>query len=187
MKQLILSALLLTYIFINLGAMWRTPTMADSTTPDDIELSTLTTPTIEPTEPIISISAYDATLIAKTLYGEARGCSVTEQSAVAWCILNRVDSTGYGFGGDIEHVITFPNQFLGYSPNNPVLPELYDLAVDVLTRWEREKQGVADVGRVLPREFKWFSGDGGHNWFRDSYSCGNTWGWTLESPYEATP
>ena len=184
MKQLILSALLLLYILATLGAMWRTPTMVDSATPDDIELTTTTTPTIEPTGPVISISAHDATLIAKTLYGECRGCSVTEQSAVAWTILNRVDSTGYGFGGDIEHIITFPNQFLGYSPNNPVLPELYDLAVDVLTRWEQEKQGETDVGRVLPREFKWFSGDNYHNYFRDSYGGGNTWGWTLASPYE---
>ena len=37
----------------------------------------------------------DADLIAKTVWGEARGCSVTQQAAVAWCILNRVDSAAF--------------------------------------------------------------------------------------------
>ena len=33
-----------------------------------------------------------ATALARTVWGEARGCSTTEQAAVAWCVLNRVDS-----------------------------------------------------------------------------------------------
>lgn len=141
-------------------------------------------PPASPTVPPITIDPYEAELIAKTLYGEARGCSTTEQAAVVWCILSRVDATGYGMGRSVEHVITFPNQFLGYSANNPVLPELYDLAVDVLTRWEREKLGETDVGRVLPREFMWFAGDSRHNYFRDAYIYGQTWDWSLSSPYE---
>ncbi len=34
-------------------------------------------------------------MIAKTIWGEARGTSMTEKAAVAWCILNRVDSGEY--------------------------------------------------------------------------------------------
>lgn len=48
----------------------------------------------------------EATYIAKTLYGEARGCSTTEQAAVVWCILNRADN----WDMDIIDVIAAPGQ-----------------------------------------------------------------------------
>ena len=131
----------------------------------------------------VEINTAEAELIAKTIYGEARGCPKTEQAAVAWCILNRVGVQG--FADSIEGVITQPYQFSGYSASNPVLPELYDVAADVLTRWEREKLGATDVGRVLPAEYKWFSGDGEHNWFRDAYYRGNVWEWECTSPYDS--
>ena len=130
----------------------------------------------------IEINARDAEMIAQTVWGEARGCGTTEQSAVVWCILNRVGVPG--FADTIRGVITQPYQFAGYSASNPVEPELYDLAADVLTRWEREKRGEEDVGRVLPGNFLWFSGDGVHIYFRDAYIHGDTWGWSMESPYE---
>lgn len=42
-----------------------------------------------------------------------------------------------------------------------------------------------DVGRVLPADYLFFEGDGQHNHFRKGYiKTGETWGWTLESPYE---
>jgi len=34
----------------------------------------------------------DEVVLAKTAYGEARGCSTTQQAAVMWCVLNRVDN-----------------------------------------------------------------------------------------------
>ena len=37
----------------------------------------------------------DAEVIAKVIWGEARGCDATQQAAVAWCILNRVDSADF--------------------------------------------------------------------------------------------
>lgn len=122
----------------------------------------------------------EAEYIARTLYGEARGCSTTEQAAVAWCILNRADN----WDMDIIDVITAPGQFAGYRASNPVWSELYDLAQDVLARWRRESSGDADVGRVLPREYMWFSGNGVTNIFRDAYRGGNVWDWSLESPYD---
>lgn len=140
-------------------------------------------PTPEP-EPEIVVNENDAVLIAKTLKGECEGCSPVEQAAVAWCILNRVDAEGWAFGRSVEYVTTFPDQFHGYNPNNPVVPELYEMAVDVLTRWEREKRGETDVGRVLPPEFRWFRGDGKHNYFRDAYDGSYTvWDWSLQDPY----
>lgn len=128
--------------------------------------------------------AEEAEYIAKTLYGEARGCSTTEQAAVAWCILNRVDDESGLWPDDIIGVVTQEHQFAGYSQEHPVLPELYDLALDVLERWQREKAGVDDVGRVLPVDYCYFQGDGQHNYFRQEFEGGPVWDWRLESPYE---
>lgn len=128
--------------------------------------------------------AEEAEYIAKTLYGEARGCSATEQAVVAWCILNRVDDGSGLWPDDIIGVVTQEYQFAGYSPEHPVLPELYDLALDVLERWKREKAGEDDVGRVLPEDYCYFHGDGKHNYFRQEYEGGPAWDWGLETPYE---
>ena len=122
--------------------------------------------------------------IARTVWGEARGCSETEQAAVIWCILNRVDSSIRYMPDNIIDVVTQKHQFLGYVETFPVTEEIRELVIDVLTRWEMEKAGVENVGRVLPPEYMWFHGDGWHNHFRDSYRGGNRWDWSLDSPYE---
>lgn len=118
---------------------------------------------------------------AKTVWGEARGCPPQEQAAVMWCILNRVDSSE--FPNDILSVIEQPGQFAGYSPDNPVEPHLVALVEDVMGRWELEKTAVGSVGRVLPQDYTFFTGDGVYNHFRDAYKGGNTWDWSLNSPY----
>lgn len=122
--------------------------------------------------------------IARTVWGEARGCSETEQAAVIWCILNRVDSSIRYMPDNIIDVVTQKHQFLGYVKTFPVTEKIRELVIDVLTRWEMEKAGVENVGRVLPLEYMWFHGDGRHNHFRDSYRGGNRWDWSLDSPYE---
>lgn len=128
----------------------------------------------------ITINQSDVELIAKTVYGEARGCSTVEQSAVIWCILNRVDA-GYG---SIEHVITKPYQFTGYKESNPINGEFVELAIDVLIRWQAEKHCIGDVGRTLPSDYLWFLGDGNHNHFRNKYSGDyNIWDWGSLNPY----
>ena len=100
-------------------------------------------------------------------------------------ILNRVDM-GYG---TIEDVITSPKQF-HYSESFPTVDDygrdLEALAEDILTRWEREHAGETDVGRVLPKEYIYFHGDDGHNWFRVNYrDYSNPWDYSLPSPYES--
>lgn len=126
----------------------------------------------------------EAAYIAKTIYGEAMVCSTTERAAVAWCILNRVDSTDPFYPDDIIGAVTQSQQFHGYDEDHPVLPELYDLALDVIERWLQEKNGAADAGRVLPAEYLFFSGDGTHNYFRTEWRGGTVWDWSLPSPYE---
>lgn len=122
-------------------------------------------------------------MIAKTVYGEARGSFKTEKAAVVWCILNRVDDDR--FPDNITDVITQENQFSGYSESNPVDSEIVELVNDVMTRWVFEKTAVGEVGRVLPKEYCWFLGNGVQNTFRDAYNGDyNTWDWSLESPYK---
>ena len=84
-------------------------------------------------------------------------------------------------------MITQPQQF-AYSAGAPTVSDYgYDLvalARDVLDRWSREKAGQTDVGRVLPKDYQWYAGDGKHNYFRDKYRGGSRWDYSLPSPYQ---
>lgn len=126
-------------------------------------------------------SNQDVIDIAKVLYHECRGIpSKTEKACVAWTILNRVDY----YNSTVYSIVRAPCQFAFY-PNAPVWNELYELAQDVLNRWNREKNGETNVGRVLPKEYLYFVGSNGHNYFRDKYSGSyNIWNYSIESPYE---
>ena len=53
---------------------------------------------------------------------------------------------------------------------------------NVLQRWEKEKAGYNDVGRILPNDYYYFRGDGRHNYF-SKVQNGKTWDWSLVSPY----
>lgn len=151
-------------------------------------LTSTPTPTCTPTptpEPAPKDWTIEATYMAKMLVVEGPYTPIIEQAGAYWCALNRVDSEDPFFPDDVVSVITQPNQFHGYHPDNPVVPEYFDLALDVLERWEREKAGETDVGRVLPAEYLYFGGDGTHNRFRvDYYKFDNIWDWSLPSPYE---
>ena len=122
-----------------------------------------------------------AEALARLMWAEGRGIkSDTEKAAIAWVVINRVEA-GYG---TLWQVITAPNQF-AYRDGDPVDPALYELAKDVLIRWDMERCGFEDVGRVLPREYCWFAGWDGRNWFRDAYKNGNVWNWAWATPYES--
>lgn len=122
-------------------------------------------------------------IIAKAVWGEARGCNKLEQSAVIWCILNRVDA-GYG---TIIDVVTAPNQFHGYSSNFTVTDEIRALTKDVIARWKLEKAYGGNFGRTLPSEYLYFSADvtGIGNVFRTKWAgdC-KVWDWNCWNPYE---
>ena len=120
--------------------------------------------------------------IAKTVWGEARGLSKTHQAGVIWTILNRYDDGR--FGKDIVSVVTAPSQFAGYKSSHPVEPEIRDLVVDVLDRYSQEKAGIENIGRVLPKEYLYFRGNGRVNLFSKKWNSNNVWNWSLKSPYE---
>ena len=126
-----------------------------------------------------SFSDKDAELLAKMVWGEARGLGDTEKAACVWCVLNRVD-IGYG---SIEQVLMAPNQFLGYNQSNPVDEEILSLCKNVLFWWELENKTGVEIGRVLPSDYLWFTGNGRENVFRNKYKGGNVWDWSLKSPY----
>ena len=119
-------------------------------------------------EPVYKMYFTDADVVAvaKMLYGESRGCSVSNQQKAVWCVLNRVDDERYP--DSIIEVLSQSGQFHGYSPNHPVWDELTAVAEDVLTRWSLEKQGVA-VNRELPKSYLYFTGTGRENIFREAY------------------
>ena len=114
-------------------------------------------------EPEIYFTEDDVVAMAKMLWGEARGCALDNQQKAVWCVLNRVDDPR--FPDTIQGVLSQPSQFHGYSPDFPVWDELKEVALDVLTRWSLEKQGVT-VERELPPEYVFFTGDGVQNHFR---------------------
>lgn len=139
-------------------------------------------------EPIPEPDRKDVEALARMLYGEARGVASTmEKAACVWCVLNRVDDTSGLWPDTIIGVLTQANQFSGYSPRNPVTDALYALARDVLIRWIRERSGETDVGRVLPAEYVYFTGDGERNYFYTAWPAGVTaaWTWELPDPYES--
>lgn len=143
-------------------------------------------PVIRQEEPERDMSAWTdaAAYIAKTVYGEAMVCGTTERAAVVWCILNRADDARDATPAGVIAVVTKPYQFHGYAADHPLLPELEELALDVIERWLDEKDGETEVGRVLPREYLFFIGDGKHNHFRTEWDGGRVWDWSLQSPYE---
>lgn len=141
--------------------------------------------TLKDEEYIVGFTVTNAeiNMLAKTVWGEARGTNKMEQSAVVWCILNRVDA-GWG---TIAEVVTAPNQFHGYSSNFPVTDEIKALVEDVIARWKLEKVCGGNVGRTLPTNYLYFRADstGLSNVFRTEWS-GNydVWNWDCWNPYE---
>ena len=129
----------------------------------------------------LEVTEREITMLAQTVYGEARGCGKLQQSAVVWCILNRVDAGR----GTIAQVITAPNQFHGYSSSFPVTDEIEAVVRDVVARWKLEKTVCGDVGRTLPNNYLYFAADGtgSGNVFRTSWNGGNRWNWDCWNPY----
>lgn len=106
-----------------------------------------------------------------------------EKEAVVWCVLNRVDKgRSGGFRDTVYGVLTQSGQFRSYYGTGS--SESYNIVVDVLTLWMMERQGGYPVsGRVLPRDYCWYHGDGRHNHFRDAYSGGSYWDWSWTGGY----
>ena len=131
-------------------------------------------------KPLTRIWTYEeAEMIARTVWGEARGCSDVQKAAVAWCILTRVDSPR--FPDSVVGVVTSPGQFAGYNPTNPVDSHILAIVVEALRWWTVEEIIPAEGWRILPPEYLYFSGNGYKNIFTTEYMGGVVWEWPGES------
>lgn len=130
---------------------------------------------------VIYYTEHDAIDIAKTLWRECGGVkSKTEQACVAWTIVNRADI----YGCSISEVVRAKGQY-AFKENTKVYDSMLELANDVLERWNLERNGQEEVGRVLPKEYVYFAGRNGHNYFRNKFSGDFTyWDYSLPSPYD---
>lgn len=170
----------LWFVIIITVLCWKMPTVDVEEPSPVVEAVEVVTPEPKPEVTPQPWTDEEVIVLAKMLWGEARGVSSdAEKAACVWCVLNRVDH-GYG---DIITVVTTPKQFVGYNEGNPVDDDLITLCIDVLSRWYAEKDGQTEVGRVLPSEYLFFSGDGKRNHFRTDYKNGMVWDWSLPSPY----
>lgn len=74
----------------------------------------------------------EAREIARVLYG-IKDNSENDLRTAVWCILNRVDNVGYP--SNIYQVCAQSQQWMGYSAENPVLDNLYKIAMEELATW----------------------------------------------------
>lgn len=122
------------------------------------------------------------------VHGEAGGVpSITRRSGCLWIVCNRVISEDPFFPDDLEAVIEQKSQFDGYTPGNTYTQADYDLAVDVFERFWREQNGESSVtvGRTIPTDYLYFTGDGKENHFtKVQYGTPYVWGSMFVSPYK---
>jgi hypothetical protein len=88
----------------------------------------------------------EAEYISKVVYGMGRNHSVNDQKAIVWCILNRVESAG--FPSTIAEVCHQSQQWIGYSDDNPVLTEIYDMVLPILKNWHNNAHRPMDKSYV---------------------------------------
>lgn len=166
-------------------------TSAPDTSKEPIETEPIETEPIE-TEPVFDVVNYvnetysnEIMMLARLVYCEGRGvASQTEQACIIWTVLNRVDA----YEKSISETILAPHQF-SYKEDAPFYDDfdrdLRELARDVLQRWTLENMGEADIGRVLPSNYFFFTGKNGHNWFRMGYTDTECWDYSFASPYNS--
>ena len=75
----------------------------------------------------------EAEYIAKVIYGMDRNHADSDRKAIVWCILNRVEH--HSHPDTVIDVCEQAKQWMGYSPDNPVLTEHYELALAELKIW----------------------------------------------------
>lgn len=110
-------------------------------------------------------------LVAKAVWGEARGLSEDEWKLVVWCICNRVDSQDPDFAEftTIEAAVTASSQFQGYVKSNPVDEKILAVVTEVLTEWSEGKEALILAPYATTSEYTYFTGDGKHNYFREEW------------------
>lgn len=79
----------------------------------------------------------EAEACARVLYGTAKDNCPADQMAVVWCIINRCENANYP--NTIEEVCAQPQQFMGYSDENPIIGSMYEIAYKQLEIWHNNE------------------------------------------------
>lgn len=87
----------------------------------------------------------EATELARAFYGirlfvDKYGYTERDFKTYARCIFNRADSGN----GKIIEIIKREGQFLGYSENNPVIDEYFNMALEFIKEWHSETTKPCD-------------------------------------------
>ena len=90
------------------------------------------------------IMQQESTALAKAFYGlrlfiDKYNYSEADLTTYARCIFNRAE------GHDLVSVVSAKDQFVGYSDDNPVLSEYYNLALKLVKEWHEESTKPCDV------------------------------------------
>lgn len=177
-----LHVLLILLLAVTCLVTLRACSKPDDVLDEDIQVS-VETISEEPETPEYIPSVDDVAILARLIYAEAGSIeSKMEKAAVAWCALNRVESPG--FPNTLKEVIEQEGQFIAYDKHLPVTGENRGIATDVLVRYHRESQGEESVGRVLPKTYVYYRGNGIHNYFTEEFLGWEVWMFDCENPYE---
>ena len=104
-------------------------------------------------------------MMARTVWGEARGCTPDEWRLVIWTALQRVDDSRWG--DTIEDVLTARYQFIGYRAGNPIDPDIYAVCVEEMLKWWSGEDPPTHEAYAPSAPYFFFDGDGRNNWFRE--------------------
>lgn len=74
----------------------------------------------------------EAREVARVLYG-VKSNSESDLRTYVWCVLNRVDNAGYP--NAVSAVVAQQGQWMGYSADNPVVDDLYKIALEEIETW----------------------------------------------------
>jgi hypothetical protein len=110
----------------------------------------------------------DVIMLARTVWGEARGCTPDEWRLVVWTVLQRVDRPDK-YGDTIEAVVTAPRQFVGYRTSHPVCPDIRDVVITELMAWAQGAEPPTHPRYAPTAPYFYFDGDGRNNWFRKEW------------------
>lgn len=120
----------------------------------------------------VELIELEAEYIAKVIYGTAHNHSDNDKKAVVWCILNRVEH--YAHPNNVAEVCEQPKQWMGYSSDNPVLTDNYDLALAELKIWHGEGH------RPISNEYIYLSWSSSEIMLRDTFEeTKNTHYWRM--------
>ena len=114
----------------------------------------------------------DIELLAKMVWGEARGCAPAEQALCVWTVINRLEAGR--FGDTLEDVVTAPHQFVGYQAKHPVTDEIRTVVEDALAAWDNGETAPALPPYAGTGGYLFFTGGRGddgqlHNFFKEEW------------------